>query len=180
MRGRAPLRERTAVKAPAPIPQHRLVSAALAAWLALGPNAAAAVTAQDTARARELGQEAAELFRAGQYEAALEKFTEANRLVPHPNLDVNIGRAYEKLEQFDQALIHCKIALNAPGVPEATRSAAQQCVERMQKLVVRPIVKLGSRPAGAVDQGDRGRARPEMTAFASTAVKTISMSSGLA
>jgi tetratricopeptide (TPR) repeat protein len=92
------------------------LSAALAAWLALGPNAAAAVTAQDTARARELGQEAAELFRAGQYEAALEKFTEANRLVPHPNLDVNIGRAYEKLEQFDQALIHCKIALNAPGV----------------------------------------------------------------
>jgi hypothetical protein len=143
-----------AVKAPAPIPQHRLVSAALAAWLALGPNAAAAVTAQDTARARELGQEAAELFRAGQYEAALEKFTEANRLVPHPNLDVNIGRAYEKLEQFDQALIHCKIALNAPGVPEATRSAAQQCVERMQKLVVRPIVKLGSRPAGATIRVD--------------------------
>jgi len=154
LRARGRLRERRLVKPRRPSVTRRVVSGALTGLIALGPNAAVAVTAQETARARELGQEAAELFRAGQYEAALEKFTEANRLMPHPNLDVNIGRAYEKLEQFDQALIHCKIALNAPGVPEATRSAAQQCVERTQKLVVRPLIKFGSRPPGATIRVD--------------------------
>jgi hypothetical protein len=146
LRLRVGLRERSAVSTAA---RTRCLLSLCALLLALGPLPTHAATPEETTRARELGQEAAELFRSEQYEAALEKFTEANRLVPHPNLDVNIGRAYEKLGQADQALIHCKIALNAPGVPDATRAAAQQCVERVQKLLVRPVLKVESRPTGA-------------------------------
>lgn len=103
----------------------------------------------DTRRARVLSQEAAKAFRAKQYEKALGKFREANRLVPHPNLDVNIGRCFEKLGQPDQALMHCKIALNAPGVPESTRTAARQCVDRVSTALARPVFEITSSPPGA-------------------------------
>jgi len=96
----------------------------------------------------------AEAFRAKSWDEALAAFKEANALVPHPNLDVNIGRTYEALAQFDQAMIHCKIALNAPGVPEATRQAAQQCVERVQEQLKRPVVQVATRPPGAIVRVD--------------------------
>lgn len=111
---------------------------------------AIAATPQEIERARQMSVAGAEAFRAKNYQEALTAFGEANRLVPHPNLDVNIGRAYEALGQPDQALLHCKIALNAPGVPEQTRQAAQQCVERVQKLLTRPVLKISTKPQGAV------------------------------
>jgi len=103
----------------------------------------------DVARARELGQKAAKAFRAKRFEAALQRFREANRLVPHPNLDVNIGRCYEALGQPEQALVHCKIALNAPGVPASTRRAAQKCVDRVTAALARPVLQITSTPSGA-------------------------------
>ncbi len=103
----------------------------------------------DVRRARDLSQEASKAFRAKQYEKALAKFREANRLVPHANLDVNIGRCYEALGQPDQALVHCKVALNAPSVPAPTRQAAQQCVDRVATALARPIFEITSSPPGA-------------------------------
>ncbi len=103
----------------------------------------------DVQRARDLSRTAAKAFRAKQYEKALAKFREANRLVPHPNLDVNIGRCYEQLGQPDQALVQCKIALNAPGVPESTRRAARECVERVTLALARPVFEITSSPPGA-------------------------------
>ncbi len=103
----------------------------------------------DVKRARELSREAAVAFLAKNFEAALTKFREANRLVPHPNLDVNIGRCYEALGQPDQAMVHCKIGLNAPGVPDATRQAARQCVDRVTAALARPVFQITSSPPGA-------------------------------
>ncbi len=117
--------------------------------LALAPAVGVAATPDEVAKARELSRAGAEAFRAEDYEKALGHFREANRLVPHPNLDVNIGRCYEALQQPDQALVHCKIALNAPGVPASTRTAAQQCVDRVTTALARPILELKTTPPGA-------------------------------
>ncbi len=109
-----------------------------------------AASPADVARARELSKEGADAFRAKDFETALARFREANRLVPHPNLDVNIGRCYEAMGQPDQGLVHCKIALNAPGVPEPTRQAAQQCVDRVTAALARPVLEITSAPPGAL------------------------------
>lgn len=137
----------------------RPACAALSVLLTL-VNPAYAATPQEIERARQLSAVGAEAFRAKNYDEALAAFEEANRLVPHPNLDVNLGRTYEALGQPDQAMIHCKIALNAPGVPDNTRQAAQQCVERVQKLLTRPVLQIETRPAGAtvrIDGADVGK-----------------------
>ncbi len=104
--------------------------------------------------ARALSQQASKHFRAGEFEPALEKFRAANRLVPHPVLDVNIGRCYEKLGQPDQALVHCKVALNAAGIPANLRKAAQQCVDRVALALSRPMLVVESSPANAVVRVD--------------------------
>lgn len=111
--------------------------------------AAQAATPDDVKRARDLSREGAAAFRAEKFEVALARFREANRLVPHPNLDVNIGRCYEALGQPDQALVHCKIGLNAQGVPESTRQAARQCVDRVTTALARPVFQITSSPVGA-------------------------------
>lgn len=131
----------------------RFICAALIVTLVFAHPAFAA-TAQAIERARQMSAAGAEAYRAKNYQEALAAFEEANRLVPHPNLDVNIGRAYEALGQPDQAMLHCKIALNAPGVPDATRQAAQQCVDRVQKLLTRPVLKIDTRPQGAIVRVD--------------------------
>jgi hypothetical protein len=131
----------------------RFIAASLVVTLTV-THPASAATPQEIERARQMSATGAEAFRAKSWEEALAAFKEANALVPHPNLDVNIGRTYEALGQFDQAMIHCKIALNAPGVPEATRTAAQQCVERVQQQLKRPVLQVETRPPGAIVRVD--------------------------
>lgn len=120
---------------------------ALALLAATGPARGAAP--EEVESARRLGREGAELYRAGDYAEALRRFEEANRLVPHPNLEVNIGRCYEQLGQLDRALLHCKVALAAPGVPEPTRRAARECVDRVNARLARPVLRVTSHPPGA-------------------------------
>jgi hypothetical protein len=105
--------------------------------------------ANDDARAAQLAGKGAKAYRDKRYEEALAHFRAANQIVPHPNLDVNIGRCYLKLGQPEQAIINCKIALNAPGVPSATRAAAQKCVESATAELARPVLELSSSPPGA-------------------------------
>ena len=109
-----------------------------------------AVTPAQISRAQTLSAEGAKAFRAQNFEVALAKFQAANRIVPHPNLDVNIGRAYEALGQPDQAMVHCKIALNSVGVPQSTRKAARACVDRVTEQIARPTLTITSTPPGAV------------------------------
>ncbi len=127
--------------------------------LLTAPLAYAASDAE-VARARQLSAEAADLFRDGKHAEALEKFEKANRIVPHPNLDVNIGRCHEALGRYDEALLHCKIALNAPTTPAPTRLAARSCVDRVEAKLKRPELEVRSRPPGArvvIDGQEVGR-----------------------
>lgn len=111
----------------------------------------APASAQDSKadQARALSLKAAEAFKAKRHAEALELFEQANALVPHPNLEVNIGRCYEALGQPEQALAHCRAALEAPTVPEVTASAARKCVARADDTLKRPILELDSDPTGA-------------------------------
>lgn len=124
----------------------RLLTALLVCGL-LSP--AWAASPEEIAQARAFSAEGGALFKAEKYAEALAKFQAANRLVPHPNLDVNIGRTYEAMGQPEQALVHCKIALNAPGVPKPTQEAARVCVDRVTAQLARPIITISSSPPGA-------------------------------
>lgn len=123
--------------------------AMLAALTLLASMPAAAQTADERAEARALSKEGARLFKAGNHAAAVKKFEAANALVPHPVLDINIGRCYEKLDDPTQALAYCKAALNSPGSPDKIREAARECVERVSATMTRPVIEVRSRPKGA-------------------------------
>ena len=109
----------------------------------------------DVARAKVLNQEGTTAYRAEQYALALEKFKAANALVPNAIFDVNIGRCHEALGQFAQALVHCKIALNANTAIAA--APAKECVERLNARLTQPDLHVTSRPPGATLRID-GRA----------------------
>ncbi|MFN3198557.1 MAG: PEGA domain-containing protein [Bradymonadia bacterium] len=100
-------------------------------------------------QARALSLKAAQAFKAKNFAEALEMFQQANALVPHPNLEVNIGRCFEALGQPEQALAHCRAALEAPNVPAPTAQAARKCVARADDTLKRPILELNTTPVGA-------------------------------
>ena len=100
--------------------------------------------------AQRLSKAAEEAFQAGNFEAALEAYQEANRLVPHPILDLNIGRVYGELDQPEQMALHCKAVLMAQDVPEAVREVAQACFDKASLLLVPPALAVQTIPEGAV------------------------------
>lgn len=111
-------------------------------------------------QAQQLSADGSAHYQAERFEAALQSFEAANRLVPHPNLEINIGRAYEKLNQPEQARLHCGIAMQAPEASVATREAARECVERVEPLLKPPTWTIRTVPEGAelrVDGELKGR-----------------------
>lgn len=101
------------------------------------------------AQARQLAKEAGAAFRKGDFHVALAKFQAANGLVPHPTLQVNIGRSFEKLGQWEDALTACREVLAAPGLPESTANAAEECIERVAPHVQNPLLEVRTGPPGA-------------------------------
>ena len=103
----------------------------------------------DAQRALSLGKAGFTLYKSGQYAEALEKFKAANALRPNPTLDVNIGKCHERLGQLNEALLNCKIALNARRAPAAVRKAARACLDRVEPQLKRPELSIVSEPDGA-------------------------------
>ncbi len=98
----------------------------------------------------EFAKSAAAAYKAGQFVDAIKDFKEANKRQPDPILDINIGRCYEKLGRFADALLHCKIALSASPPNSQARKAAKRCIERVEPQLARPKLKISSSPTGAV------------------------------
>jgi len=96
-----------------------------------------------------LAKKAAAAYKMGNYAAAIQALQEANRIEPDPVLDINIGRCYEKLGKFSEALLHCKIALNARSSDAGTQAAAKKCMARVEPRMARPKLRIESVPAGA-------------------------------
>jgi len=108
----------------------------------------------DQTQAVEFARSAAQAYKEGRYEDAIRDFQAANKLQPDPTLDINIGRCYEKLNKIPEALLHCKIALNARSASSKVRTAARLCVDRVQKQMARPKLSVTSIPSGATVRVD--------------------------
>jgi tetratricopeptide (TPR) repeat protein len=102
--------------------------------------------ADDTMR---LYKGAVEAFKAGKYADALEKFKTVNQRRPDPVLDLNIGRCYEKLSDYQSALVHCKIALNHRNTSLATRRTAEKCVRNAEVKLAPADLTVRSIPTNA-------------------------------
>ncbi len=95
------------------------------------PPASAADVSPAKAKALQLLREGARLYRLGQYDRALARFTAAYVLYPSPKLHFNIGQAQRELDRPVEALTAFNLFLAEPGnaprptVEEARRSAAQ-------------------------------------------------------
>lgn len=91
----------------------------------------------------------AEAYRAGDWRGAIRNFQRAEALVPHPTIQVNIGKAYEKIGQGKRAMSYCLRALRARPLPPETRAAAQACVDRLKPKLAAPKITITSTPEGA-------------------------------
>lgn len=96
----------------------------------LAMREAYADTSQDQARKHyEAGRD---LYASGDYRAAIREFETANKLVPSPVLDFNIGLAYERLGVLDKALAHYKAYIHA--MPNAgNRTAVEAKIQALEQ-----------------------------------------------
>ncbi len=79
----------------------------------------------------QLSIEGAELFQAGQYLKALEKYKEAYAIDKIPNLIYNMARCYEELGEIDKAKDHLTQFLSEPDTSAQDRQTA---VNRLKAL----------------------------------------------
>jgi len=81
----------------------RWMWAPLVAVLVFTSSPPAAASGDARERAEALARDGLALAREGRFEAAIVKFDEANRLYPHPEIQHNLGRAYEELGDLKAA-----------------------------------------------------------------------------
>jgi hypothetical protein len=107
-----------------------LVVIVIASTLWTGVAVGAEPTAADRAAARKLAGAAMDLLTAGDFEAALAKFTEADRRVPAPTLRLRMARCLDKLDRMKEAaetyreVIAYELKAGAPAVHRAARKEA--------------------------------------------------------
>lgn len=111
--------------------------------LALGLSLAAPVVAQgssaaQTERARQLFVEASQHYQAGRLDEALQRFLEAWRAVPGPELAYNVARTYERMGDAPRGVEFYRHYLRlAPEAPERAdverRIAELEAIERRQR-----------------------------------------------
>jgi hypothetical protein len=112
-------------------------------WMAV---AQAAPSQGDRAKARKLAGEAMDLFAAGDFAAAYEKFSEADELVPAPTLKLRMARSLDKLDRLQEAVkvyrevIAYELDRFAPAVHRQARKQAvpelAALLEQVPKVVV--------------------------------------------
>jgi tetratricopeptide (TPR) repeat protein len=133
-----------------------------AACFALAVAAAAsAEAAPDDAAARKqaikLGGEALDLFAAGDYQAALEKFQKADELVPAPTLKLHVARCLDKLDRMMEAADEYReiIATELPAIaPKVHKEARKSSVTELATLLEQtPSVRVVVEGPGA-EQAD--------------------------
>lgn len=98
----------------------------------LRPLRAATPTAAidpDTESARRHFSAGRDHYEAGRYADAVNEFEQANRLKPLPELEFNIARTYDRMEQYEPAIEHYEkylaaLPLTAPEVGELQKRVA--------------------------------------------------------
>jgi tetratricopeptide (TPR) repeat protein len=90
------------------------------------------------------------LYQKGEYEKAIEKLINANRLFPSPNFIFNIARSYEKLNKFDQAILYYRRYLElVPQTPERKNIEGIISLLLQRKELQKAQVIISSDPSGA-------------------------------
>jgi len=95
---------------------------------------------------------AVERYKVADYSGALEHLLASNRLAPNKNVQFNIARTYEKLEQFNQAYRHYADYLQVETDP-AQRKVASESLARIAPKVA--LVDVVTDPPGATVYVDR-------------------------
>ncbi len=121
------------------------------------PLEAYAETPQQRAEARRLGGEALDLFKAGDYPAALDQFESADRLVPAPTLKLHAARCLDKLGRMREAAdryrdtIAVELKAWSPKVHFAAREdAARELAKLLEEMPTLTITVVGEGASGAV------------------------------
>jgi hypothetical protein len=129
-----------------------------AAWIVIITSLGGAALAQPpVSEAARLFERGNALYDGGEYRAAIEAFTAAQRVAPHPMTQFSIGRCHESLGELARAFAIYRRARAAAATPGQRRTIDQ----RLALLGSRPYkVFVSSRPPGASITVD-GRARPE-------------------
>lgn len=89
----------------------------------------------DEARAERLATEGVAAFEAGELEQALELLQASYELNSKPNLVFNIGRIYEELGEFEQAIKFYSDFIVLPGVDLETREFAVERIEVIRRVL---------------------------------------------
>ena len=119
----------------------------------VGDRAALAQSDEDKQRAFEFYTEGQRLYDAGLFAAAIENFTKAHEIMPHPVNLYNIARAYENLGDglncvkfYDEYVaLHKKRENNRdPSDIVAVRASIAKC-----RLLLKSEISIGSDPIGA-------------------------------
>jgi hypothetical protein len=97
--------------------------------------------------ASKLGSEGAELYKAHDYRAAIEKFSASYALDPDPNLLFNQGRCYEALGEKPTAVQKYKEFLGKQGGDVTARAKAQASIDKISAELNAPT-PAGPTPAG--------------------------------
>lgn len=130
---------------------------AVAAWCFV---TAAPVRAQDDegkVRAKAAFQAGVAAYGAGEYRDALGHFEEAQRLKPHPMVQVNIANCHDKLDQPVEAIAFYEKFLDAGQATAEQRKEVAEALKRLRGLVGRVLLTVS--PDGASVSIDGGEAR---------------------
>jgi tetratricopeptide (TPR) repeat protein len=107
----------------------------------------------DVEIARRYFAEGARAYEAQSYAAALEKFEAARRYKALPALDYNIGRCYDRMERFDEAIAAYRRFVDARPEPEG----AADVRERIAVLVERRTAETRAADARRAEAAERER-----------------------
>ena len=87
----------------------------------------------DVARARVLFQEGNAAYDAGRFQEAAEKMKAAWELVRSPALAFNVGRAYERMSEYDEAIRFFRMYLRRGRPTDAERADVQARITALQQ-----------------------------------------------
>lgn len=133
----------------------RWLFAACVALALVAPAAGASAQDADAkARAKEAFQQGVAAFEAKRYEEALVHFEEAQRLAPHPIVQVNLANCHDKLERPIQAIEHFEAFLASGQAKAEQREEVTAALRRLRGKIGRLLLDV--QPEGAEVRIDGG------------------------
>ena len=115
---------------------HRLAFACFA-LLTFAAEPAAAQSEADVARARTLFQEGQAAYDAGEFQQAAQKMRQAYQLTRAPELAFNVGRVYERMSEYDEAIRFFRIYLRRGSPDEESRRDVQERIQALREAKAR-------------------------------------------